>query len=86
MNDTKQIEEKVREYCAVAYRTDEDKIGVETVLTDLSPRSILMAGFVSLVQEEYKIPLTLPEVSACGNLGAVVELVSNKVDEKEAKA
>ena len=77
--DRKTIEEKVIELVGVAYRKDISEISADTVLRDLSSRSILLAGLVSLLCEEFNISLSIPEVDVCGNVGAIVNLILEKI-------
>lgn len=80
MQELSTIEAKLIEFTALAYHKDQTAVNGDTVLADLSTRSVLLVGLVSLIEDEYKVTLTLPEAGASKTVHGLAELVASKLN------
>jgi hypothetical protein len=73
------VEERVFKCAAVAYGKKADALTKETLLNDLSPRSVLLLGLVSLLEEEFEVPVAHYELTPDITLGGVAGLIESKL-------
>ena len=78
--ERKELERKVIEMVAAAYRRSADELTVSTSFkTDLKGASIQMVGLVSELENELDVMVSLPIASACQTIGELVDKVEEEL-------
>lgn len=74
-----EVASKVKGLISSVYRVSEDKLGDDVVLNDISNRSVLLVGLISMLEDEFDITVPLDEMPGDITIGGVVELVESKL-------
>ena len=78
--DRKELEAKVLECVAFAYKKDIETLSMDTnIKEDLGGASVLMVGLVSQIENELDVLVSLPEASACATIGELVDKVEEEL-------
>ncbi len=79
MADRKELEQKIIELAAVAYRKKIEDLTPDSKFQDLSSSSLLMAGLVSLIEDDYDVVMSMPEAGACKTISELTDLVASRM-------
>lgn len=78
--DRKELEAKVIELVAAAYKKDAANLTVDsTFKEDLAGASVQMVALVSEIENELEACLMLADASACATIGDLVDLVEEEL-------
>lgn len=77
--DRKELEAKVIELVATAYKKDAADLTVDTLFKDLGGASVQMVALVSEIENELEACLMLADASACETISALVDLVEEEM-------
>lgn len=78
--DRKELEAKVIELVAAAYKKDAADLTVDsTFKEDLAGASVQMVALVSEIENELEACLMLADASACATIGDLVDLVEEEL-------
>ena len=78
--DRKELEAKVLECVAFAYKKDIADLSLETNFKeDLGGASVIMVGLVSQIENELDVLVSLPEASACATIADLVDKVEEEL-------
>lgn len=78
--DRKELEAKVLECVAFAYKKDIAELSMDTkIKEDLGGASVIMVGLVSQIENELDVLVSLPEASACVTIGELVDKVEEEM-------
>ena len=77
--DRKELEAKVIELVAAAYKKDEADLTVETTFKELAGASVQMVALVSEIENELEACIMLADASACGTIAELVDLVEEEL-------
>lgn len=78
--DRKELEAKVIELVATAYKKDAATLTVDsTFKEDLAGASVQMVALVSEIENELEACLMLADASACATIGDLVDLVEEEM-------
>ena len=78
--DRTELEAKVAELVAMAYKKDVADITMETSFKDdLGGASVQMVALVSEIENELDAVIMLADASACENVGELVDLVEDEL-------
>lgn len=74
-----EVADKVRGLIASVYRVKVDDLGDDVVLNDISNRSVLLVGLISMLEDEFDITVPLDEMPGDITIGGVIALVESKL-------
>lgn len=77
--DRKELEAKVIELVAAAYKKDAADLTVETTFKELAGASVQMVALVSEIENELEACIMLADASACGTIAELVDLVEEEL-------
>ncbi len=78
--DRKELEAKVLECVAFAYKKDMAELSLDTKFKeDLGGASVLMVGLVSQIENELDVLVSLPDASACVTIAELVDKVEEEM-------
>ncbi len=78
--DRKELEAKVLECVAFAYKKDMAELSLDTKFKeDLGGASVLMVGLVSQIENELDVLVSLPDASACATIAELVDKVEEEM-------
>lgn len=78
--DRKELEQKVIELVAIAYKKDKGELSTETSFkTDLKGASVQMVGLVAEIENELDVMVALQDASACETIGALCDKIEEEL-------
>lgn len=78
--DRKELEVKIAELVAIAYKKDPSEITMETSFkNDLKGASVQMVALVSEIENELDAVVMLSDASKCATVGELVDLVEEEL-------
>lgn len=78
--ENKELEKQVIDLLGKAYRKETTNITRESIIAEcLSPRSLEMMGFVSLVEKVLDVSIPLREATKIKTVGEIIDLIEQEL-------